>query len=732
MASRIDSRGDIQGFLEDLFKNAIRNAYINHPNVDKAVRKLKVQPSNIADYQINCWGIASDVDLKENPTQVANQIKNEIQESSGLIEKIETENGFINIFINDSGPKKCSCRIKTNVGEQEFNFSTNTNMLYSNLIENLSQRFLEGDMALKRRLESNTSDVILQNFKVHMGGDFDLTDIERAVQEVADRDIPELNSPKIPPIFILKLFLSTLPQAIDMDLYPRELERQKKELESQTDMTQAKELKAIKNIQEKLRNAPEERKAGLAQNALRQIENHNNFKNYEMEFTVEHKELLRKLKLINQLDGKIKKVNGDRAEKKAYNFLKDLIKDEEVVVINNFKIMTLQDLEKIAADKEKDFVIFNLTKRYIMSLEVKSSCNESSLISSRKQVSSCLDIFSKWCGSDLSTENGWKFFSVIFFEENSENFQFCDKCKRFIIIGNEFKEKFLAIINDISDPSEESEVESRKEFKRVVKYLLFLASYEPVITPRLITQEVVKIVEKAGTEENILLWNNLFCKMFCWTPIQLSFLKDQTLRNMIFLSPPSCGKTVLKKAKVKYLGQERGEDVVFLVPCFKGIQALLFHHLKREFGSLNVQYIKVDTVKFHFGIDEEDLLDKINNRYRNHHVFIDEVAVANDKDISLLKKVADQLAKQSRLFWVSITYFSTQDFEDKLISELQGEFNIVKNELNIPLRNTLEVIRAAHNKGKTQTPYLLSVRDLGVTVISRPNYPLIMDHSDIT
>ena len=170
-----------------------------------------------------------------------------------------------------------------------------------------------------------------------------------------------------------------------------------------------------------------------------------------------------------------------------------------------------------------------------MSLEVKSSCNESSLISSRKQISNCLDIFSKWCGSDLSLENGWKFFSVIFFEENSEEFQFCDKCDRFIIIGNEFKEKFLAINSNIPNAPEESEAEARKEFKKVIKYLLFLASYEPVITPRLITQEVMKSVEKAGTEDNILLWNNLICKMFCWTPIQLSFLKDQTLRNMIMI-----------------------------------------------------------------------------------------------------------------------------------------------------------------------------------------------------
>merc|ERR1719270_373706 len=102
--------------------------------------------------------------------------------------------------------------------------------------------------------------------------------------------------------------------------------------------------------------------------------------------------------------------------------------------------------------------------------------------------------------------------------------------------------------------------------------------------------------------------------MFCWTPLQLSFLRDDSLKCVIFTSPPSCGKTVLKRAKVKYFGIEKGEDVVFLVPCEDGKQTLLFHHLKKEFASMNNHHIKIDNVKAHyyFQIDEEDVMDKIN------------------------------------------------------------------------------------------------------------------------
>ena len=122
-----------------------------------------------------------------------------------------------------------------------------------------------------------------------------------------------------------------------------------------------------------------------------------------------------KEKLENSIDID-EKLIGERAEKKVYVLLRECIKGGETVVIHSFKIMKLQDLYEIAEDHEKDFVIFNLKKRFIMSLEVKSSCNESSLKSARKQIKHCKEMISKWCGSDLSKENGWKFFSTIFFE----------------------------------------------------------------------------------------------------------------------------------------------------------------------------------------------------------------------------------------------------------------------------------------------------------------------------
>ena len=65
-----------------------------------------------------------------------------------------------------------------------------------------------------------------------------------------------------------------------------------------------------------------------------------------------------------------------------------------------------------------------------------------------------------------------------------------------------------------------------------------------------------------------------------------------------------------------------------------------------------------------------------------------------------LKSVAKTLSYQSLSFWVSVTYFNTAQLVDNLESELQEEFTIIKDELNIPLRNPLRIIEAAYSKGK--------------------------------
>ena len=64
--------------LENLAKNALAEAFANHPNLDRAVGKVKIQHSNIADYQLNCRGISSFLNMQDQFIEVADKIKQNI------------------------------------------------------------------------------------------------------------------------------------------------------------------------------------------------------------------------------------------------------------------------------------------------------------------------------------------------------------------------------------------------------------------------------------------------------------------------------------------------------------------------------------------------------------------------------------------------------------------------------------------------------------------------------
>ena len=153
--------------------------------------------------------------------------------------------------------------------------------------------------------------------------------LKKAVERVAKRDYPELDLDKIPPIIVPEVFLANHPEAVDYKVHIEELKKQKDFFDI--------------------------RRAGDLKNEMK-----------KRSLTGEELELVEKLKKVRSLEH----IVGEYAEKQIYQFLKDCIKDDEVVVINNFKIMTLKDLGEVANDCEKDYVILNLSKRSIMSLEV--------------------------------------------------------------------------------------------------------------------------------------------------------------------------------------------------------------------------------------------------------------------------------------------------------------------------------------------------------------------------
>ena len=328
-----------------------------------------------------------------------------------------------------------------------------------------------------------------------------------------------------------------------------------------------------------------------------------------------------------------------------------------------------------------------------MSLEVKAYCNETSLKSAKSQLNGCKNLIEKWC-SDLSAlKNGWSFYSVIYFHHKSTKLTFCDACSKYIIFGSEFKEKFNEIIKEMPAASPMTDVIARSKFKKVSKRLLFLASYEPVVTPARITGAVAKMVDTAGQFDNILYWNELFC----WTPNQLSLLKDETLKYVLFLSPPSCGKTFIKKAKAKFFAQ-KGQKTAFLIPTLYRkdvLCTLLSFQLELEFESFsdNIKVVSVNA-RNNFGIDEKHLYPLLES-YKDHHIFIDEVAIWDDKDIEVIKYVAHHCRTANVAFWFTVSFVWVEEIKNRLLNAFR-DFHVIKDELSIPLRNTDSIARHAY------------------------------------
>ena len=358
--------------------------------------------------------------------------------------------------------------------------------------------------------------------------------------------------------------------------------------------------------------------------------------------------------------------------------------------------MTLKDLDDIAEDFEKDFVILDLQRRFIMSLEVKASCNEDSLRSAKHQTNACKELISQWVEGILTEENGWSFYSAVYFQcHKPETYSFCNNCSKYLIFGEEFLEKFSVVMSEMPDPPFGTEESAREQFKAAAKLLLFLATYEPVVTPARVTDELVQIIDKAGNLENIAFWN----QFFCWTPNQLSLIRTETVEKLLLLSQPSSGKTFILKSKARKLALS-GQKVLFLLPCYKNIQSLLFFQLQQEFQEFNDSII-VDNVKANGSLCffEDDLMKKLD-KYRDHHIIMDEVGVYDKRDMGVIKKAAKRCA--SKTFWLTVTYIYNQRYEEELRVEL-NDFYVFKDELNIPLRNTASIALTAYNIKKGES-----------------------------
>ena len=74
MAQRTEPSRQLPEGLVELIKNAVNEAFAEHQNVNTAIESLRIQHSNIADYQMNCRCIASYLGMQDEVMDIPNRI----------------------------------------------------------------------------------------------------------------------------------------------------------------------------------------------------------------------------------------------------------------------------------------------------------------------------------------------------------------------------------------------------------------------------------------------------------------------------------------------------------------------------------------------------------------------------------------------------------------------------------------------------------------------------------
>ena len=165
---------------------------------------------------------------------------------------------------------------------------------------------------------------------------------------------------------------------------------------------------------------------------------------------------------------------GDDVEEYIYDELKEIFTNstDDVIVIHSHKLLDVETNKH----EEKDFIILNYTKGYVMVIEAKSSAN--ALKKANKQLESAKKVFKK-IFTKLGIQSKWILCCVIIAQHDP--FKKVPESSRFHIIldnENETIESKLKKIEEVIQTSQDTDVDTIQklsDFHRISKYVLCIA-----------------------------------------------------------------------------------------------------------------------------------------------------------------------------------------------------------------------------------------------------------------
>ena len=362
-------------------------------------------------------------------------------------------------------------------------------------------------------------------------------------------------------------------------------------------------------------------------------------------------------------------LQGDVAERNVFKALQeyfDEVKDA-CLILHSHSFLYNQNF------KEKDFIILNLTKGYIMVIEVKASFKY--FAKAKVQLKDSKERVQAVFNSVENMSDEWQYIGLCYIDAGD-----CGSISDFVINGiQRFDLQSIELKVEQTRNKQWIPNQHVEEFVSVAKVLLFEAQGHPQ-APLSRTKQIEKIDEEldaASAPENI----------FFWTPEQLSIVHAMDKNFMLLMGYYGCGKTVLLIERAEYLLRIGCKKIHFYIDYEDSRLAeslkLRFNGEKR-IGIKTAQYMFCDISKFDLsseGLKPED------------HVIIDEAGMwkTSDEFLSNLKKFQAQVAS----LWVALGFISTRNFEELAFRESLKEIDFYCPTLKHCLRNGQAILKEA-------------------------------------
>ena len=173
-------------------------------------------------------------------------------------------------------------------------------------------------------------------------------------------------------------------------------------------------------------------------------------------------------------------IRGEEAERSMFDALQKYFTEDDVLILSSHMFLNEKN-----DSHEKDFIIVNLSKGYIMTVEVKG--NSKRFQKAKKQFFDSKDrlaeVFSK-----LSLSPAWKAVNLFYAQKGEVPFkQKCkcpqDKCTKYTIIGEDtIADKISLIEQEIFQVNKDCNTKDHlSEFIELFKQLVFIAQGNPYV-----------------------------------------------------------------------------------------------------------------------------------------------------------------------------------------------------------------------------------------------------------